>query len=138
MAAGAGARTSDVLELLRVLLLVQGAILVASAIETFAFSLVFGSAAAALLTAAAAVALLVSRARLTASRSARRVVRAIEVIVLLTVAVDVALALFLAHAAPPAVAVLTRFVLPVAIVALLERTTAAAAVLESASAELAA
>jgi hypothetical protein len=139
MAVGAGARNRDVLELLRVLLLVQAAILVASTIEAFVFALAFGSAGGALLSAVAAIALLVARVRLGPSRTGpRRVIRAIQLVVLVTLAIDVALGLLIAHAPPPAVAVLTRFLLPVAILALLERCTAAVSVPDATASELAA
>jgi hypothetical protein len=138
MAEGAGTRTHDVLDLVRVLLLLQAAIMVASAVEALVFALAFGTPVGAVLSGLAAVALFVSRGRLAQGRPGpRRVVYAIEALVLSTLAVDVALGLFLAHTTPPALAVLTRLVLPASIIATLRRSTVAATAPEALS-ELAA
>ena len=112
------------------LLLLQGSILVVTTIEAFVFGLAFAGApgAPALMSAAAAVALLVARVRLRADRAgARRLVYVIEGVVLATFALDTALALLIAHRSLPVVAALTQFVMPVSLIALLGRSTRAAA-----------
>ena len=114
-------RTEDVLDLARVLLLVQGALLIVSAIEAAFFGAVFGGAAflSALPTAAAALIVLVTRARLRPGRA--RLLFAVEVVIVLALAVDVALAIVIAHRAVPLVMIVTQFVLPLAIIASLTR-----------------
>jgi hypothetical protein len=132
----------DFLDVARVLLLLQGSILVATTIEAVIWGMAFAGAAAApfLLSAASAVVILVARARLRGDRrSTRRIVYGVEGFTLAFFAVDLVLAIALTGTPPPAVAILTRFVLPVSVIFLLRqsaRTTAAlrgAAAVEGAS-----
>ncbi len=118
---------AGLLDVVRVLLLLQGAVLLATTLEALLFGIAFTGMPGApfLLSGASALAVLVGRARLRPDRNAR-VVYAVEGVVLVTFAIDTALALFIAHAAPPVVAILTRFALPVAVIALLRRSTLAA------------
>ena len=118
-------RAEDLLDVLRVLLLVQGAILLATTIEALIWSIAFPGASGLMLvlTAATAVALLVSRARLRAgSRRGRRTLYIVEGVLIVTIALDTALAIGITGSVPPPVALLTRFVLPIAVIALLRRT----------------
>jgi hypothetical protein len=119
----------DLLEVVRVLLLVQGSILVATTIEAFIWSIAFGGAAGPsfLVTAAMAAALFVTRARMADHRWTRRVVYLVEGVLVATLGVDTALAIAITGTVPPAVAVLTRFVLPLSVIALLRRATRPAA-----------
>jgi len=120
----------ELLEVVRVLLLLQGALLVASTIEALLWGLVFPGAngSSVVLSGAAAVAILVARARLRADRlGARRIVYIVEGVTLATLAIDSALAFALVAAYPPAVALLTRFVLPLCVFALLRRAVRATA-----------
>jgi hypothetical protein len=123
-------RTRDLLEVVRVLLLVQGAILLATTIEALIWSIAFPGASGVMLvlTAATAAALLVSRARLRAGgRQGRRTAYIVESALVVTIAIDTALAIGITGSVPPAVALLTRFVLPLAVIALLRRTDQASA-----------
>ncbi len=123
----------DFLDLAKVLLLMQGSILVATTIEAVIWGMAFAGAAAtgSLLSFAAAAVILVARARLSADRRwSRRLVYFVEAFTLTFLAVDLVLAIALTGTPPPAVAVLTRFVLPVSVIFLLRqsaRATAAAA-----------
>ena len=133
----------DVLEVTRALLLLQGAILVATTIESLFWGFVFaGAGGAVLMSGASAVVILVARVRLRADRTwARRLVYAVEGLILLTAAVDTAISLALAHALLPLVALLTQIALPISVIALLRRsgrvaragTARGSAVLEGAS-----
>jgi hypothetical protein len=135
----------DLLDVARALLLLQGAILVATTIESLFWGIVFASTGGALLiSAASAVVILVARTRLRADRTwARRLVYAVEGLILLTAAIDTAISLALAHALLPVVALLTQVALPISVIALLRRsrplspaastTTGGSAVLEGAS-----
>ena len=112
----------DLLEVARALLLLQGAILIATTIEALVWAAVFpgASGSPALMSGAAAVVILVGRIRLGVDRRwARRLVYLVEGFVLLTAAIDVAIGLALAHAFPPMVALLTQVALPIAVIALL-------------------
>lgn len=109
----------DFLDVAKVLLLLQGAILVATTIESLIWSIAFPGAAAApfILSAGAAVAILLARARLRAdSRWTRRLVYGVEGFTLAFLALDLALAIALTGTPPPAMALLTRFVLPVSVI----------------------
>jgi hypothetical protein len=115
----------DLLDVARALLLLQGAILVATTIEALVWSAFFPGAGGspALMSGAAAVVIFVGRARLRADRRwARRLVYFVEGLILLTAAINVAIGLALAHALPPMVALLTQVVLPIVITALLRRS----------------
>lgn len=118
---------AGLLDIARVLLLLQGGVLLATTLEALLFGIAFTGMPGTpfLLSGASALAVLVGRARLRPDRNAR-VVYAVEGVVLVTFAIDAALAFFITHGAPPAVAILTRFVLPVAIIGLLRRSTFAA------------
>jgi hypothetical protein len=115
----------DFLDLARVLLLLQGSILVATTIESLIWGMAFGGAAAAplLLSGGAAVVILVARARLRADRRwTRRLVHGVQGFTLAFLALDLALAITLTGTPPPAVALLTRFVLPVCVIYLLRQS----------------
>lgn len=114
----------DLLDVARALLLLQGAILVATTLEALVFGLAFpGTAGGVLLSGASAVAILVARTRLRAERRwSRRLVYAVEGLMLAFAVVDSVLAIALTRALPPAVAVLTQLVLPASVIALLRRS----------------
>ncbi len=119
----------ELLEVARALLLLQGSILVATTIESLFWGVVFpGAGGAVLMSGASAVAILVARARLRADRTwARRIVYAVEVLMLVVIAVDIVLATALTHALPPVVALLTQLVLPMSVVTILRRSARKAA-----------
>jgi hypothetical protein len=120
----------DFLDLARVLLLLQGSILVATTIESLIWGMAFAGAAAAplLLSGGAALMLLVARARLRADRHwTCRLVYAVEGSTLAFLALDLALAIALTGTPPPAVALLTRFVLPVSVIYLVRQSARATA-----------
>jgi hypothetical protein len=115
-------RAAAQLDVVRVLLLLQGAILVANTIEAGLFAVAFsaGVVPSVLATAFAAVAIFIGRARLGhGGRRSRRAIYVVEGVIIAMLALDVILALVLTHQTVPAMAVLTRFVLPVAVIALL-------------------
>ncbi len=117
----------DLLDVARVLLLLQGAILVATTIEALIWGAIFGAGGAAPISGIAAITILVARIRLRSDRRWPR--RAIYLVEGLTVAfctVDVALALALAHALPPVVALVTQLALPLWVVTVLRRSIRAA------------
>jgi F0F1-type ATP synthase assembly protein I len=122
-----GRPRGDLLDVVRVLLLVQGSILVATAIEALIWGMAFAAAGSStLISAVAAAAVLVARARVRADRRwTRRLVYVIEGIVLTSLVIDMALAIAITHALPPAVALLTRLLLPLCVIALLRRTARA-------------
>lgn len=119
-------RSDDLIDLARVLLVFQGAILVATTIEALLWAAVFPGAAGApaLLSAATAMTILVGRARLrTERRWSRRLLYVVQGVILGVQAIDVVLSLILAGALPPLVALLTQLVLPIAVIAVLRRST---------------
>ena len=119
-------RTSgDLLEVARVLLLVQGAALLATTVEALIWGLAFAGSGGVpfLMSGVAAAVILVARVRLRADRQwSRRLVYVVEGFTLATFAIDSALSIALTGAIPPAVAILTRLVLPIAVIALLRRS----------------
>lgn len=117
---------ADRLEIVRVLLLLQGAILVATTIEALIWNLAFaGGGAAAVISGTAAVVVLVARARLRPDRRGiRRLVYIVEGFLLAGLLLDTVLALVVTQALPPGVALLTRLVLPVVVISLLRRSGA--------------
>lgn len=120
--------TGELLDVARVLLLLQGAVLVATTVEALIWSLVFPGAAGTpfLMSLVAAVLVLVAGARLRADRSwTRRIVYVVETVILVNLVVDLALAVVITGAVPPIVALLTRFVLPLSVIALLRQSTRA-------------
>jgi hypothetical protein len=120
----------DLLEVARVLLLLQGSILVATTIEALIWGFVFAGAAGTpvFMSGAAAATILVARVRLRADhRWTRRLVYAVEGLTLAVLAIDTILAIVLAGALPPAVALLTRLVLPMSVIVLLRRSARATA-----------
>lgn len=120
----------DLLEVARVLLLVQGSILVATTIESVVWGFAFAGAPGlpTFMSGAAATVILVARARLRSDRRrTRRLVYIVEVFTLATLAIDTALAIALTGALPPAVALLTRLVLPMSVILLLRRSARGAA-----------
>lgn len=118
----------DLLDVVRALLLLQGALLVATTIEALIFSAVFPAVGGpVVMSGAVAVMIIVSRARLSAGRRwPRRLIYAIEGLNLAFFGVDIALALALTHALPPVVAILTQLVLPVSVIVILRRSARAA------------
>jgi hypothetical protein len=122
-------RSDDLLDLARVLLLFQGAILVATTLEALIWAAVFPGPGGVpvLLSAASAAAVLVGRARLRADRrGTRRLLYAIEGFILGTQLIDVGLSIALAHSIPPLVALLTQVALPLAVATTLRRAALAA------------
>jgi hypothetical protein len=121
-------QAEDLLEVARVLLLVQGAILVATTIEALVFGGVFAGAAGspAFMSGAAAALILTARARLRGDRRwTRRIVYGIEIMTLAFLAIDAVLAIALTRALPPMVALVTQLVLPMSVIALLRRSARA-------------
>lgn len=115
------------LEMVAVLVMVQGAILVGATVDALLFLSFTGPAGgpAVVVTAACAAATLLTAAALAGgSQLARRVTFVAEALVLLTGLVDLALALALAGGPPPLATVLTRLVLPATVLALLRRARA--------------
>ena len=120
--------TDELLDVARVLLLVQGAVLVATTIEALIWSLIFPGAAGTpfLLSGVAAVLILVAGARLRADRSrTRRIVYVVETVILVNLVIDLALAVVVTGHVPPIVALLTRFVLPLSVIGLLRQSARA-------------
>jgi hypothetical protein len=118
----------DLLDIARALLLLQGAILVATTIEALVWGAFFPGGGAALLSGVSAVVILVARVRLRADRRwSRRLVYVVEGSTVAFFAVDIVLAAVLAHAVPPVVALLTQLVLPISVAALLRRSARAVA-----------
>jgi len=120
--------TDELLDVARVLLLVQGAVLVATTIESLIWSLIFPGAAGTpfLMSGAAAVLAIVASVRMRAGRSwTRRLVYGIEVVILVNLVIDLGLAVAITGHVPPIVALLTRFVLPLAVIGLLRASTRA-------------
>jgi hypothetical protein len=112
----------------RILLLIQSAILIATTIEAVIWGLAFRApAATALLSGVAAVGLLIGRSRIRADRAGtRRLIYVIEGALLVPLVFDALLAVALIGALPPPVALLTRLVLPVSVIGLLRHVTRAA------------
>jgi hypothetical protein len=120
----------DLLDIARALLLLQGAILVATTIEALVWGAFFPGGGAALLSGVSAVVILVARVRLRADRRwSRRLVYVVEGSTVAFFAVDIVLAAVLAQALPPVVALLTQLVLPISVAALLRRSARAVAAL---------
>jgi hypothetical protein len=117
-------QSGDLVEVVRVLVLMQGAILVATTIEAALFGLAFGPATAptVLITAGAAVlTLAASRGLGRRKRWARRLTIGAEFAILAGALLELALSALVAGAAFGIVPTLTRLVVPViAIVALRE------------------
>jgi hypothetical protein len=116
----------ELLDVARALLLLQGAILVATTIEALVWAAVFpgASGSPALISGASAFVILVARVRLRADRRwTRRMVYLVEGLILLTAAIDVVIGLVLAGALPPMVALLTQVLLPIAVIVLLRRSS---------------
>ena len=116
--------SDDLLDVARALLLLQGAILVATTIESLFWSVAFASTGGALvMSAGSAVVILVGRTRLRPDRTwSRRLVYAVEGLILLTALVDSAISLVLAHALLPMVALLTQVALPISVITMLRRS----------------
>jgi hypothetical protein len=129
--------SDDLLDVARALLLLQGAILVATTIEALVWGIVFpGIGGALLMTGASATVILVARARLVPDRRwTRRLVYLVEGLIFVAMAVDIVLALVFTHGLPPVVALLTQGALPLAVITLLRRsariTSAAIAPIEA-------
>jgi len=118
--------SDDWLHVARALLLLQGALLVGTTIESLFWGIVFASTGGALaMSAASAVVILVARIRLRGDRTwSRRLVYAVEGLILLAAAIDTAISLGLAHALLPMVTLLTQIALPISVIALLRRSRA--------------
>jgi len=120
--------TDELLDVARVLLLLQGAVLIATTIEALFWTLVFPGAAGTpfLMTSVTALLVLVAGARLREDRSrTRRIVYGVEVVILVNLLIDLALAVVITGHVPPIVALLTRFVLPLSVIALLRQSARA-------------
>ena len=118
--------TDELLDVAQVLLLVQGAILVATTVEALIWTLVFPGAAGTpfLMSGVAAVLVLVASARVRAGRSwTRRIVYGVEMVILVNLVIDLVLAVVVTGHVPPIVALLSRFVLPLSVIALLRQST---------------
>lgn len=116
----------DLLDVVRVLLLLQGAILIATTIEAIVWGTLFSGApgAAALMSAGAAGIVLIARLRVRPDRRRlRRLVYVVESVILATFVIDAALAIALAHALPPVAAIFTDCALPFSVVFLLRRSS---------------
>jgi hypothetical protein len=116
----------DLLDVVRALLLTQGAILIATTIEAIVWGLAFAGAPGlpVLFSGAAAALVLIARVRVRPDRRRiRRFVYAVESVILATFVIDAALAIALAHALPPIAAVFTDGVLPLSLMLLLRRST---------------
>jgi hypothetical protein len=119
----------DLLDVVRALLLLQGAILIATTIEAIIWGVLFSGTvgAPALMSAAAAAVVLLARLRVRPDRRrTRRLVYLVECAILATFVIDAVLAVALPHALPPPAAVFTGCVLPLSAVLLLRRSTRAA------------
>ena len=115
--------------MVRALLLLQGAILIATTIEAVIWGFLFSGTlgAPALVSAAAAGIVLVARPRMRPDRRrTRRLLYLVECVTLATFVVNAALAVVLAHALPPLAAMFTDCALPLSVVLLLRRSTRAA------------
>lgn len=115
----------ELLDVVRVLLLLQGSILIATTVEAGIWGAAFRTGLApAIFSGLVALALLVARARLAPDRrTARRVVFIVEGVLVATLLIDTALALLIRGAVPPIVAILTRLAIPLAVVVLLRRSS---------------
>ena len=116
----------DLLDVVRVLLLLQGAILLATTIEAVIWGVIFTGVAGApaLMSAAAAAGVLIARVRVRPDRRRiRRLVYLVEGVILATFTIDAGLAIAVAHALPPVAAIFTDGVLPFSLVWLLRRST---------------
>ena len=122
-------RADDLLDVARALLLLQGAILVATTIEALIWGAAFPAAGGpVLLSGSAAAVILGARARLRADRRwPGRLIYLVEALTLAAMTIDVALAIALTHALPPVVTLLTQLLLPISVIALIRRSTRAAA-----------
>ena len=75
------------------------------------------------MSAGSAVVILVGRTRLRPDRTwSRRLVYAVEGLILATAVIDTAISLVLAHALMPMVALLTQIAVPISVIALLRRS----------------
>ena len=117
--------SDDLIEVVKVLLLIQAAILVASTIEAALWSTFFGPGGSGI--AASALAALIAFVASTAVGHGRRwglrLVYGLEAAVILVAAIDLALSLLLAGSSLPLVAMLTRLALPIAVIAMLRHST---------------
>jgi hypothetical protein len=121
-------RTDELLDVARVLLLLQGAVLFATTVEALFWTAVFPGAAGApfLMSGVAAVLVLFASARVRAGRSwMRRIVYVVETVILVNLVIDVALAVVITGHVPPIVALLTRFVLPLSVIGLVRQSVRA-------------
>ena len=122
---------SDLLDIVRVLLLVQGAVLIATTIEAIVWGLAFAGAPGVpvLMSGTAAAIVLIARVRLRPDRRrTRRLVCGVELFILATFVLETGLAIALAGTLPPAMAILTQLVVPISIVMLLRRSVRTARV----------
>jgi hypothetical protein len=120
-------QTGDIVEVVRVLVLMQGAVLVATTIEAALFGIAFGPAAgpAFLFTAAAALLTLATARGLGRRRRwARRLTIVAETVVLAGGLIELGLALALTGAASGLVPILTRVVVPIVVIVALREPSA--------------
>ncbi len=116
------ATASEWLDLIGLLLLAQLALLVTNVIEALVFTAILGPLAAGGLVLSLVAVLGVGIGRVGIARGrrwARRLIMAIEAILLLAAVLGIVLAVLMTRALPPPVTLLTQLVLPVSIVTLL-------------------
>ena len=115
-------RPRDLVEVVRVLVLLQGAVLVASTLESLFFLAIFGplTGPTVVLTAvAAALTLAVAWGIGRRSRRARRIALVAEAAIVAGALLDLALSIVMAGQVLPLVAIVTRLLLPIAVIAIL-------------------
>ena len=113
--------TGDLIDVVRVLLLLQAAILIVTTIEALVLGMAFGAGAApAAFSATSALAILFARARIRSG--SRKPLYIVEGTLLLSLAVDAALMTFLRGGTPPLTTLITRGLIPVMVVALVRRS----------------
>ncbi|MDQ6858534.1 MAG: hypothetical protein M3Z65_06015 [Chloroflexota bacterium] len=117
----------DLLDVVRVLLLVQAGVLLANTIEALFWGFVFpGAGPSALLCGIAALVIMIARSRLRADRRGpRRLIYVVEGLTVTFFAVDAVLAIALTHALPPLMTVLTQLGVPLAAITVLRRSARA-------------
>lgn len=122
---GAGSDASELIGVLRVLLLLQGAVALLNTLEAMFWEAAAPTGAlipTILLSGAVSVTLLALAAGVGRPwRRARRLILIVESFVLLFALLDLGLALAIAHAPLGLVAILTRLVLPIAVIKILRR-----------------
>ena len=114
-------RSAASVELLRLALLMQGALLTVSAIESLIFGIAGGGVTvAAILTIASATLVFATRRKSERRRRLRWLIR-LEYLLAATGVIDLLLAAFLAHRPLEAVGLITRLALPITVIVLARR-----------------